>query len=110
MNDLLNAFGLGTGLVLYAMLLAMVVRDRRRGGRLDTVPLATAVLFVVATLVSAKNHVCMTKDCSDIVGAPMIKDNLGKVHHFHEGHQHEEYKEEARLRRIEILRQQQKSI
>jgi signal transduction histidine kinase len=56
-NDLLNAFGLGTGLVLYAMLLAMAVRDRRRGGRLDTVPLATAVLGIVWNLCSLSTYV-----------------------------------------------------
>ena len=43
MNDLLNGLGLATGLALYAMLLAMVLRDRARGGRFDSVPLATSL-------------------------------------------------------------------
>lgn len=52
MNDLLNALGLATGLALYAMLLAMVLRDRARGGPFDSVPLATAILGSVWNLCS----------------------------------------------------------
>lgn len=57
MNDLLNAFGLGTGLALYAMLLAMVIRDRRRGGRFDTVPLTTAIIGIVWNVCSLSTYV-----------------------------------------------------
>ena len=52
MNDLLNALGLAIGLALYTMLLAMVVRDRTRGGRFDLLPLATGLLGVVWNLCS----------------------------------------------------------
>lgn len=52
MNDLLNAFGLATGLALYTMLLVMAARDRTRGGRVDTVPLATGILGIVWNLCS----------------------------------------------------------
>ncbi len=57
MNDLLNALGLATGLVLYAMLLAMVMRDRTRGGRFDSVPLATAILGIVWNVCSLSMYV-----------------------------------------------------
>jgi signal transduction histidine kinase len=57
MNDLLNALGLATGLALYAMLLAMVVRDRTRGGRFDSVPLTTAILGIVWNVSSLSAYV-----------------------------------------------------
>jgi hypothetical protein len=46
MSELLNLVGLGTGVVLYAMLLAMVVRrDHTADGRtIDPLLLATALL------------------------------------------------------------------
>ena len=57
MNDLLNALGLATGLALYAMLLAMVARDRARGGQFDSLPLATAILGSVWNLCSLSVYV-----------------------------------------------------
>ncbi|MEQ1869867.1 MAG: histidine kinase [Vicinamibacterales bacterium] len=57
MNDLLNALGLATGLALYAMLLAMVGRDRTRAGRVDAVPLATGILGLVWNLCSLSAYV-----------------------------------------------------
>ena len=51
MSELLNLVGLSTGVVLYAMLLAMVVRaGRAAGGRFDPLLLATAVLGLVWNL------------------------------------------------------------
>src|SRR5438874_6135750 len=53
MSELLNLVGLSTGVVLYAMLLAMVNRGGRASGgrsRLDPLPLATAVLGLVWNL------------------------------------------------------------
>ena len=52
MSALLNLIGLGTGVVLYAMLLAMVLRRDRRStmGALDPLLLATAVLGLLWNL------------------------------------------------------------
>src|ERR1700730_9950384 len=53
MGELLNLVGLSTGVVLYAMLLAMVVRGSRTPGvpsRLDSLLLATSVLGLVWNL------------------------------------------------------------
>src|SRR5438045_5314401 len=53
MSQLLNLIGLSTGVALYAMLFAMVVRrDQTRGpsGRLDPLLLATAVLGLLWNL------------------------------------------------------------
>jgi two-component system, LytTR family, sensor kinase len=53
MSELLNLVGLSTGVVLYAMLLAMVIRAGRRPGghsRYDPLLLATAVLGLVWNL------------------------------------------------------------
>src|SRR5471030_3173426 len=52
MSELLNLVGLSTGVVLYTMLLAMVVRAGRAPGasRLDPLLLATAVLGLVWNL------------------------------------------------------------
>src|SRR5471032_1722022 len=52
MSELLNLVGLSTGVVLYAMLLAMVVRAGRAPGasRFDPLLLATAVLGLVWNL------------------------------------------------------------
>lgn len=45
MSELLNLVGLSTGVVLYAMLLAMVVRTgRTAGARFDPLLVATALL------------------------------------------------------------------
>ncbi len=56
MNDLLNGLGLATGLALYAMLLAMVVRERTRGGHFDSVALATAILGIIWNLSSLSTY------------------------------------------------------
>ena len=53
MGELLNLVGLSTGVVLYAMLLAMVVRGSRTPGvesRFDSLLLATAILGLVWNL------------------------------------------------------------
>src|SRR5882724_10771567 len=52
MSELLNLVGLSTGVVLYAMLLAMVVRAGRAPGapRFDPLLLATAVLGLIWNL------------------------------------------------------------
>ena len=51
MGELLNLIGLSTGIALYAMLLAMVVRGRSpTTPRLDPLLLATAVLGLVWNL------------------------------------------------------------
>src|ERR1700687_4537967 len=53
MGELLNLVGLSTGVVLYAMLLAMVVRGRRTPGgpsRFDWLLLATSMLGLVWNL------------------------------------------------------------
>ena len=53
MGELLNLVGLSTGVVLYAMLLAMVVRGSRTPGgppRFDSLLLATSVLGLVWNL------------------------------------------------------------
>src|SRR5476649_1358474 len=51
MSELLNLVGLSTGVVLYAMLLAMVVRTGRTPGvRFDPLLLATALLGLVWNL------------------------------------------------------------
>jgi hypothetical protein len=70
-----------------------------------------AVLLLVALFVAAASaaHVCKNKDCSDVVGEHLVKDNLGKSHHFHQRH-HDDWKEEARLRRIEILRREKNAM
>jgi hypothetical protein len=70
-----------------------------------------AVLMLVALFVAAVSaaHVCKNKDCSDVVGEHLVKDNLGKSHHFHQRH-HDDWKEEARLRRIEILRREKNAM
>lgn len=65
-----------------------------------------AALFVAATTAA---HVCKEKDCSDVVGEHLVRDNLGKSHHFHQRH-HDDWKEEARLRRIEILRREKNAM
>jgi two-component system, LytTR family, sensor kinase len=49
MSELLNLVGLSTGVVLYAMLLAMVIRAAR-GSRVDPLLLATAILGLVWNL------------------------------------------------------------
>jgi signal transduction histidine kinase len=51
LSELLNLVGLSTGVVLYAMLLAMVVRaDRTAGARVDPLLLATALLGLIWNL------------------------------------------------------------
>src|SRR3981189_2475318 len=52
MSELLNLVGLSTGVVLYAMLLAMVVRARRatEASRFGPLRLGTAVLGLIWTL------------------------------------------------------------
>src|SRR5882672_10591060 len=52
MSELLNLVGLSTGIVLYAMLLAMVLRARRATGasRFDPLLLGTAVLGLIWNL------------------------------------------------------------
>ena len=52
MSELLNLVGLSTGIVLYAMLLAMVLRARRAAGtpRFDPLLLGTAVLGLIWNL------------------------------------------------------------
>lgn len=67
-----------------------------------------AVALLLATMVSAAS-VCRNKDCSDVVGHGMVKDNLGHSKHFTERH-HEDWKEEHRVRRINILRRERPSM
>jgi len=69
------------------------------------------LLLAVALFVAAVSaaHICKEKDCSDVVGEALVKDNLGKSHHFHQKH-HDDWKEEARLRRIEILRREKNAL
>ena len=52
MSELLNLVGLSTGVVLYTMLLAMVIRVGRASGtsRFDPLLLATAVLGLIWNL------------------------------------------------------------
>ena len=73
---------------------------------------AAAILLLAivafATFVSA-GHVCKSKDCSDIVGDALVKDNLGTSKHFTERH-HDEWQEEHRVRRIDILRREKPSL
>lgn len=75
----------------------------------------TAFLTVVVlalTFVASVDagHVCQKPDCSDVVGAAMVKDNLGTSAHFHELNTHEEAKEAARIQRIELLQRSHPSI
>lgn len=65
-------------------------------------------LMVLATAVSA-GHVCKKKDCSDIVGEALVKDNLGTSKHFTDKH-HDEKREEHRVKRIEILRREKPAL
>lgn len=67
--------------------------------------LITAAFVVLGLLVAQAAHVCKTKDCSDVVGDAMVKDNLGNSKHFTERH-HEDWKEESRKHRIEIARRE----
>src|SRR6478736_5552352 len=50
MGELLNLVGLSTGVVLYAMLLAMVVRAGRARSRVDPLLLATSIVGLVWNL------------------------------------------------------------
>ena len=69
----------------------------------------TIIVAIIAAVmllaVSQAAHVCKNKDCSDIVGDALVKDNLGKAEHFHEKH-HDDFAEEARQRRTEINRRE----
>ena len=62
-------------------------------------------MVLVASLVADAAHVCKNKDCSDIVGDHLVKDNLGKSEHFND-HHHEEWREEARRHRAQINRRE----
>jgi hypothetical protein len=68
--------------------------------------LLLALLF--AAVVSA-GHVCKNKDCSDVVGEALVKDNLGTSKHFTDRH-HDDWKEEHRVKRIEMLRREKPSL
>jgi hypothetical protein len=63
-----------------------------------------AVLLCFTLAVSAA-HVCKEKDCADIVGEGMVRDNLGHSDHFNQRH-HDDWREEARLHRVEIKRRE----
>ena len=71
---------------------------------------AAFVLLVAlfAAVVSA-GHVCKSKDCSDIVGEALVKDNLGTSKHFTERHL-DDWAEEHRVKRIEILRREKPQL
>ena len=64
---------------------------------------AMAMLVIVASLLIEGRHVCKEKDCSDIVGDGMVKDNLGHSGHYKDK-QHNDWAEEARRHRVEIER------
>jgi hypothetical protein len=68
-------------------------------------------LILAALLVAAVSagHVCKNKDCSDVVGEALVKDNLGTSKHFTERH-HEDWTEEHRVRRIDILRREKPTL
>jgi hypothetical protein len=71
-------------------------------------PRALLVVAVVATLLSTLSgaeaaHRCQKKDCSDVVGDGLVKDNLGTSRDFTESHL-DKLKEEQRLRRLDLQR------
>lgn len=63
-----------------------------------------AVMLLFAFTAEA-GRVCRNRDCSDVVGDAMVKDNLGRAEHFIHRH-HDDWKEEARVRRIGIKRRE----
>ena len=68
-----------------------------------------AIAMVLLAAFATAGHVCKTKDCSDIVGEALVKDNLGTSKHFTERH-HDEWKEDHRVRRIDILRREKPTL
>ncbi len=67
------------------------------------------VIAVMCITLASAGHICRSKDCSDVVGHGMVKDNLGHSKHFTERH-HDDWKEEHRQRRINILRRERPSL
>ncbi len=61
-----------------------------------------ATLLAVAS-VDAGAHRCAKADCSDLIGEGLVKDNLGRAHHFTDRH-HEDLEEHQRKERINLLR------
>ena len=68
-----------------------------------------AVLLVLVAVPAEAGHVCRNKDCSDVVGDYMVKDNRGSSRKLTDNH-HDILREEARVRRIDILRRERGSI
>ena len=63
MGELLNLVGLSTGVVLYAMLLAMALRAGRRaagGTRIDPLPVVTALLGLIWNVCSLPSSALIT--------------------------------------------------
>jgi hypothetical protein len=72
---------------------------------------AISALLLVALFAGSAcaGHVCQNSDCSDVVGEHLVQDNLGTSLHFTESH-HDDWAEEARLRRIDILRREKAAL
>lgn len=68
--------------------------------------LIVALVFAILMAFTVQAaHVCKEKDCADIVGKALVRDNLGNSKHFTESH-HAKWREEARQRRVEIQRRE----
>jgi hypothetical protein len=76
-----------------------------------TISIAVVLLLVLSVLpgIADAGHVCRNKDCSDIVGEYLVKDNRGSSRRLVDNH-HEVMREEARKRRIDILRREKASM
>ena len=68
----------------------------------------SSISFTSPSVLVEAGIICKNKDCSDVVGEHMVKDNRGHGHHHHEEYkQHEAWKEEARRHRNEIFKREQ---
>lgn len=76
--------------------------------------LVMRLLLVVATMILVFSmsvdaaHVCRTKDCSDVVGEYLTRDNRASATTI-TNRFHDDLREESRARRIEILRRERPS-
>lgn len=63
--------------------------------------LVVALVILLMLAVSEASFVCKRNDCSDVLGEPYVRSNLGKSVQFTQRH-FDDWKEESRVRRIEI--------
>lgn len=78
--------------------------------RFFTIATSLCLIGVFSSSLVSAGHVCRHKDCSDVVGAALVKDNLGHSHDFHHHEDHSKWQEESRLRRVETLRRERESL